>query len=50
MTLGKTLLQRLQTGVPGPDDVLGGGLPKGFSLRVTGPSGSGKRAEGLRDE
>jgi circadian clock protein KaiC len=29
-------------GVPGLDDMLGGGLPSGYSLLVAGPSGSGK--------
>ena len=46
---------RLSMGVPGLDDMLGGGLPTGFSLLVAGPSGSGKTvvataflAEGVR--
>ncbi len=33
---------RLKTGISGLDDMLGGGLPKGYSLLVAGPSGSGK--------
>ncbi len=33
---------RLAMGTPGLDDMLGGGLPKGYSLLVVGPSGSGK--------
>ena len=33
---------RLPMGVPGLDDMLGGGLPRGYSLLVAGPSGSGK--------
>jgi circadian clock protein KaiC len=33
---------RLGMGVPGLDDMLGGGLPRGYSLLVAGPSGSGK--------
>jgi circadian clock protein KaiC len=33
---------RLQMGVPGLDEMLGGGLPRGYSLLVAGPSGSGK--------
>ena len=36
------LENRLQTGVPGLDDMMGGGLPSGYSLLVAGPSGSGK--------
>jgi circadian clock protein KaiC len=42
-------------GVPGLDDMLGGGLPLGYSMLVAGPSGSGKTilataflAEGVR--
>ncbi len=33
---------RLHMGVPGLDEMLGGGLPCGYSLLVAGPSGSGK--------
>jgi len=33
---------RLMLGVPGLDAMLGGGLPRGYSLLVAGPSGSGK--------
>lgn len=33
---------RLSMGVPLLDDMLGGGLPQGFSMLVAGPSGSGK--------
>jgi circadian clock protein KaiC len=33
---------RLATGVAGLDDMLGGGLPAGYSMLVAGPSGSGK--------
>ena len=49
---GKT---RLAMGVPHLDEMLGGGLPAGYSLLVAGPSGSGKTilataflAEGVR--
>lgn len=48
-------LERVSMGVPGLDDMLGGGLPAGYSLLVVGPSGSGKTilateflAEGVR--
>jgi circadian clock protein KaiC len=34
--------RRLSIGVPGLDDMMGGGLPRGYSLLVAGPSGSGK--------
>ncbi len=47
---------RLPMGVPGLDDMMGGGLPSGYSLLVAGPSGSGKSilataylAEGVRN-
>lgn len=33
---------RLPTGVAGLDEMMGGGLPQGYSLLVAGPSGSGK--------
>jgi circadian clock protein KaiC len=46
---------RLTMGVSGLDDMMGGGLPSGYSLLVAGPSGSGKTilataflAEGVR--
>jgi circadian clock protein KaiC len=35
-------LARLSLGVPQLDEMLGGGLPRGYSLLVAGPSGSGK--------
>jgi len=47
--------QRVPMGIPGLDEMLGGGLPVGYSLLVVGPSGSGKTvlateflAEGIR--
>jgi circadian clock protein KaiC len=47
--------ERITTGVPGLDEMLGGGLPAGYSLLLVGPSGSGKTilatqflAEGVR--
>jgi len=47
--------ERVSMGIPGLDDMLGGGLPAGYSLLVVGPSGSGKTilateflAEGVR--
>jgi circadian clock protein KaiC len=46
---------RVSTGVPALDEMLGGGLPGGYSLLVAGPAGSGKTilateflAEGVR--
>ena len=34
--------ERVSMGVEGLDEMLGGGLPRGFSVLVAGPSGSGK--------
>jgi circadian clock protein KaiC len=34
--------ERVPMGIPGLDEMLGGGLPVGYSLLVVGPSGSGK--------
>ena len=34
--------ERLATGVPGLDDMMGGGIPAGDALMIVGPSGSGK--------
>jgi circadian clock protein KaiC len=34
--------QRVPMGTPGLDEMLGGGLPAGYSLLLVGPSGSGK--------
>jgi circadian clock protein KaiC len=42
MTITKATINRLSTGIPGMDEVLGGGLPE-FSFNViAGPPGSGK--------
>src|SRR6266568_3884173 len=38
---------RISTGVPGLDQIMHGGLPKGGSTLVLGPSGCGKTAMGL---
>jgi circadian clock protein KaiC len=38
----KPLDARLTTGTPGLDEMMGGGIPKGYSVLVAGPSGSGK--------
>jgi len=47
---------RLSMGIPGLDEMMGGGVPRGYSLLVAGPSGSGKSilagaflAEGARN-
>jgi circadian clock protein KaiC len=36
------LKHRLSTGVPGLDELTGGGIPSGYSVLIAGPSGSGK--------
>lgn len=33
---------RLSMGIPGLDEMMGGGLPRGYSVLIAGPSGSGK--------
>jgi circadian clock protein KaiC len=38
----RAAVDRVSMGVPGLDEMLGGGLPRGYSLLVAGPSGSGK--------
>jgi circadian clock protein KaiC len=42
MTTGKATIHRLPTGVPGMDQVLGGGLPEYSFNIIAGPPGSGK--------
>ena len=41
-TSAQALGARLSTGVPRLDEMLGGGLPRGYSVLIAGPSGSGK--------
>jgi len=38
----QALVRRLSLGIAALDDMMGGGLPQGYSLLVSGPSGSGK--------
>jgi circadian clock protein KaiC len=38
----RPLQHRLSTGVSGLDEMLGGGIPRGYSVLIAGPSGSGK--------
>ena len=42
VTSDPPLKHRLKTGVPGFDELVGGGIPAGYSVLVAGPSGSGK--------
>jgi len=37
-----SLVRKLSTGVPALDEMMDGGVPKGYSVLVAGPSGSGK--------
>ena len=39
---GERLEDRLSTGSPSLDEMMGGGLPRGYSMLLAGPSGSGK--------
>jgi circadian clock protein KaiC len=39
---------RVSTGVPRVDEMLGGGIPSGYSVLVAGPSGSGKTVLGTQ--
>jgi circadian clock protein KaiC len=41
-TIASAADARLQTGVAHLDEMLGGGVPRGYSVLVAGPSGSGK--------
>jgi len=40
--------RRLDTGVPGLDEIMGGGIPLGDAVLVAGPSGSGKTLLGTQ--
>ena len=42
MNIGKVVIHRLQTGVPGLDEVLGGGIPEFSFNLIAGQPGSGK--------
>ncbi len=39
---GKIVVERVKTGVPGLDDMMGGGIPKGDLVVLSGDPGSGK--------
>ncbi len=41
-------VERLATGVPGLDALMGGGLPAGDALMIVGPTGSGKSTFGMQ--
>ncbi len=40
--MAKLEIEKIKTGIPGLDDLLYGGIPKGHAVLVTGPAGSGK--------
>ncbi len=42
------MIERVSSGVPGIDQQIQGGIPKGFSVFVFGPPGSGKSILGLQ--
>ncbi len=35
-------MERIKTGIPGFDELIQGGIPKGFNVLITGPPGAGK--------
>ena len=35
-------LEKVKTGIPGFDEIIGGGLPRGYCYTVVGGPGSGK--------
>jgi len=37
-----TSLERISTGIPEIDQIIGGGIPQGFLVAVTGEPGTGK--------
>jgi len=42
VSVGMDFAHRVTTGVPGLDELMGGGIPSGYSVLLAGPSGSGK--------
>lgn len=43
-----TDIERIPTGIPGLDEIIEGGLPKGRTVLVTGAAGSGKTTLGIQ--
>lgn len=41
-------MERVKTGIPGFDDLVEGGIPRGFNILVTGTPGAGKSIFGLQ--
>jgi len=48
MVLLMTELKRIESGIPGLDELLGGGFPKGRSILLTGGAGTGKSIFGIQ--
>lgn len=44
----KVIIERIKTGIPGLDELIQGGIPKGNVVLLTGPAGSGKTIFGLQ--
>lgn len=41
-------MERVKTGIPGFDELIEGGVPKGFNVLITGPPGAGKSIFGMQ--
>ncbi|MFH0859953.1 MAG: ATPase domain-containing protein [Candidatus Altiarchaeota archaeon] len=46
--MAKSSVERIGTGVPGLDPLIGGGIPRGFSALITGYAGTGKTVMALQ--
>ncbi len=46
--MSKYQTERVKSGIPGFDDLIQGGFPKGTTVLVTGPTGSGKTTFGVQ--
>ncbi len=48
MIMGRHSVERVRSGIPGFDELIEGGFPKGTTVLVTGPTGSGKTTFGVQ--
>jgi len=48
MVMRRHLVERVRSGIPGFDELIEGGFPKGTTVLVTGPTGSGKTTFGVQ--